>query len=82
MWLPDAPSDHQDHYIFRIGDSELNLHLPLLMGKGPHPRYKIFWEMGDFELGFAKFFIPIWLFVGIVFIPFKLSIQLIEIISN
>ena len=27
-------SDHQDHYMFRIGDSELNLHFPLLQGGG------------------------------------------------
>ena len=28
-------SDHQDYYMFRrIGDSELNLHFPLLQGGG------------------------------------------------
>ena len=27
-------SDHQDYYIFRIGDPNLNLHLPLLLGGG------------------------------------------------
>ena len=27
-------SDHQDYYMFRIGDSELNLHFPVLQGGG------------------------------------------------
>ena len=27
-------SDHQNCYIFRIGDPNLNLHLPLLLGGG------------------------------------------------
>ena len=31
-------SDHQDYYMFRIGDSELNLHFPLLQGGG-HIQY-------------------------------------------
>ena len=33
-------SDHQDYYMFRIGDSNLNLYLPLLQGGGPYPTYK------------------------------------------
>ena len=30
-------SHHQDCYVFRIGDPELNLHLPLLLGGETHP---------------------------------------------
>ena len=34
MWPPPSNSDHQDYYIFRIGDPNLNLNLPLLLGGG------------------------------------------------
>ena len=39
MWPPCSNSDHQDYYIFRFGNPNLNLHLPLLLGRGPHPTY-------------------------------------------
>ena len=36
-------SEHQDYYMFRFGDPELNLHLITgILGGGPHPRYSSF----------------------------------------
>ena len=37
VWPPPNNSDHQDDYIFRLWDSLINLHVPLLLG-GPHLR--------------------------------------------
>ena len=38
---PPSNSDHQDYYIFRLGDPNLNLHLPLLLGGGQSKLYII-----------------------------------------
>ncbi len=38
LWPPSQDaSDHQEYDIFRLGDPELNLHFPLLLGGG-HPQ--------------------------------------------
>ncbi len=38
VWPPPSNSDHQEYYIFRIGDSNLNLHLPLESWEGATPK--------------------------------------------
>ncbi len=43
-------SQHQDCYIFRIGDPELNLHLPLLLGGGT-TQWILYWWV-DKDSGF------------------------------
>ena len=37
MWPPPSNSDHQDYYIFRFGNPNLNLHLPLASWEGATP---------------------------------------------
>ena len=43
-WVVPPPSNshHQDYYIFRIGNPNLNLHLPLLLRGGVDPNYIAF----------------------------------------
>ena len=47
VWPPPCNSDRQDYYMFRIEDSELNLHFPLLQGGGHIQHANLFqtWEI-------------------------------------
>ena len=42
-WVIPLPSNshHQDYEPFLVGNPKLNLHLPLLLGGGANPRYKV-----------------------------------------
>ena len=51
VWPPLRNSDHQDNYLFRIGDSEINLYLPLTYIAIQMPSYHLnryFLEQGRY----------------------------------